>query len=350
MKILHFTNRYWPALGGVEDVIDNLCTELQKKKIESDVLTLNRADKKKLKKFETKGKTKIFRIPFLDLKYYKVSTTPFSIIKNYDIIHIHSIGFFSDMILLTKFIHKKKIIISTNGGIFHTQNISGIKKLYFYIIERLLLKNADKIIAISKQDKKKFEQITKNVILIEPGFNSSEPKGKKEKNSFLRVGRFSKNKNVERLIDVFSEIKTNYKLRLVGRDFDNLLPQIKQKIKEKNLEEKIEILTDVNDSRLSKLYSKSEYFVSASKYEGFGIGGVECMHYNCKAILNSIPTYKEFVKKGSGQIVNFDGKDASLELSKAIKGKYDLAKAKKYADTFLWKEKINEFVKLYNSL
>ena len=141
MKILHFSNRYWPAIGGVESVIANLCSELEKKKIQSDVLTLNRADGKKLKIKEKKGKTNIFRIPFFDLKYYKLSTIPFSLIKNYDIIHIHSIGFFSDVVLLTKFFHKKKIIISTNGGIFHTQNIAGIKKLYFYIIERLLLKN-----------------------------------------------------------------------------------------------------------------------------------------------------------------------------------------------------------------
>jgi alpha-1,3-mannosyltransferase len=350
MKILHFTNRFWPALGGVEDVINNLCIELRKKGHISDVLTINKVDGRKLKAKDSKGKTKIFRIPFLDLKYYKISAIPFSLLKKYDIIHIHSLGFLSDMILLTKFIHKKKIIISTNGGIFHTKNISGLKSLYFYIIERLLLKNADKIIAISNNDKKKFDGITKNIVMIEPGFSAPEPKGKKEKTTFLTVGRLSQNKNIERLIDVFAGLKKDYKLEIVGRDFDNLLQTLKRKIKYNKLENKIKIITDADDLTLSKLYSKSEYFVSASKYEGFGIGGIEGMHYNCKAILNNIPTFKEFVKNGSGSIIKFDNKNASEELKNAIKQKYDLKKAKNYADSFLWRKKIDEFIDAYNSL
>jgi alpha-1,3-mannosyltransferase len=350
MKVVHFTNRYWPAIGGVEDVVDNLCEQLQKKDIISDVITLNRLEGKKLKKKEINKNTKIFRLPYLDLKYYKLSTLPFSVLKNYDIIHIHSLGFFSDMILLTKFIHKKKIIISTHGGIFHTQNISGIKKFYFHIIQKFLLKNADKIIAVSKQDKKKFEEISNNVTLIENGFNAQEPKGNKEKNTFLFVGRISKNKNVEKLIELFSQLKIDYKLTLVGRDFDNLIPKLTKKIKDNDLGEKIKIIPGATNPTLAKLYSASEYFVSASKYEGFGITAIESMHYNCKSILNIIPTYIDFASNGRGHTINFEGDTAHKELAKAISSKYDLKKAKTYADSFLWKKKIGEFVKLYGSL
>jgi len=350
MKILHFSNRYWPAIGGVESVIANLCSELEKKKIQSDVLTLNRADGKKLKIKEKKGKTNIFRIPFFDLKYYKLSTIPFSLIKNYDIIHIHSIGFFSDVVLLTKFFHKKKIIISTNGGIFHTQNIAGIKKLYFYIIERLLLKNANKIIAISENDKKLFEKIAKNVVLIEPGFSAPKITGKKEKNSFLTVGRLSKNKNIDGLINAFAKLKCKYKLMVVGSDFDGLLPELKNKIKYLNLENDIYLQGAVTEKELYKLYSKSEYFISASRYEGFGISAIEAMHFNCKCILNSIPTYKEFVDGGRGKLVHFDKKNISIEIENAIKDKYDLKKSMEYANNFLWHNKIKEFISTYNKV
>jgi alpha-1,3-mannosyltransferase len=349
MKILHFTNRYWPALGGIENVVDNLCKELQKKGIKSDVLTLNKVDGKKLKRYDTKGKTKIFRIQHLDLKYYKVSTIPFSLFRNYDIIHLHSLNFLSDIVLLTKFLHKKKIIVSTHGGIFHTNKIPGLKRIYFYIIEKQLLKNADKIVAISKQDKKKFEEISNNVMLIENGFNAPEPRGKKEKNLFLTVGRISRNKNLEKLIEVFGELDKKYKLKIVGRDFDNLIPKLKKQIKEKNLNERIELIPGATDTELVKFYSKAEYFVSASKYEGFGITAIEAMHYNCKTILNAIPTYKDFAKNGNGSIVDFSKTNTTNKLEKAIKKKVDLKKAKKHADSFLWKKKIDEFVELYRS-
>ena len=353
MKILHFTNSYYPAIGGIENVVENLCVELQKKGHQSDVLTLNKSQGGKFEQHATYKGSKIIRLPFLDLKYYKLSSAPFSLIKNYDLIHIHSLGFFSDLLLLTKPIHKKRIIVSTHGGFFHTQNIAGAKKFYFNTLERLLLKNADKIIADSKQDLAKFNEINKNIIRIDNGFSAPEPAGQKEKNTFLFVGRLSNNKGLENLINVFSKLKFEYKLWIIGKDFDNLRPALQKQIKTLGLEKKIDLLGPVKEKELYKYYSKAEYFVSASKYEGFGITAIEAMHFGCFCILNNIPTFKEFTSNKRGKIINYAKTEkASKEIEKIVRqgGKEKnatLKKAKEYSKKFLWKNKINEFLKVY---
>jgi alpha-1,3-mannosyltransferase len=354
MKILHFTHRFWPAKGGIEDVVENLCAELYKKGIQSDVLTINLVDGQKLKKHEKKGKINITRLDFFDLKYYKITTFPVELIKKYDIIHLHSLGFFSDLILATKPFHKKKIIISTHGGIFHTKNINKIKQTYFHSIEKTLFKNADKIIAVSKADKKLFKQIApeKKIILIENGFTAPEPKGKKKKNTFLVVGRLSKNKNIGRLFEVFAGIKSKYFMYIAGKDFDNLLNLLEDKARNLGIEKKIRFLGEITDKELRKLYSKSEYYISASKYEGFGITAIEAMHYGCVTILNRIPTFKEFASNGRGNIVDFEKKDAASKIEKIIQKNHftQRKKAKAYSKKFLWKYKVKDFIKIYEGL
>jgi len=357
-KILHYTNSYFPFHGGIELVIENISKELNKKGFQNDILTLNSVYGEKLPKKGKHNNSNIYRIPFIDFKYYKFSKIPFDLIKKYDIIHLHSLGFLSDFLLATKPIHKKKIVLSTHGGIFHTKNVQTLKKIYFFGLQKQLLKNADKIIAVSQQDEELFKQILpkEKVVLIENGFSAPEPKGKKEMNSFLFVGRLSKNKGLFDLIDTFSKVEEEFILRIVGKDFDKILPELKAKVKQLGLENKVFFIGEASVEKLNKPYSKSEYFVSASKYEGFGITAIEAMHYKCICILNSIPTFTQFCSKGRGVIVNYKEHKETAEKIEELLGKNTKEKekfiknAKAYSKQFLWKQKIKEYEKFYKSI
>lgn len=352
MKVLHFTNSYYPIIGGIESVVENLSVQLQKKKIKSDVLTLNKVQGLKFSKTESHNGSKIFRIPFLDLKYYKISSIPFSLIKKYDIVHIHSLGFFSDVLLLTKFIHKKKIVVSTHGGIFHTKSIAGLKSFYFYTFQKLLLKNADAVIAVSKEDLRLFKKIYPKTILIENGITLPKAKGKKQSNSFLFVGRFSKNKRIDLLLETFAKLNKG-KLVIAGNDFDNLLPKLKKKAKELLIQDNVEFKTSLTSKNMYKEYERAEYFVSAAEYEGFGITAIEAMHFGCIPILNNIPTFKDFCSQGRGYLVNYTNtKNTSQKIKNMIR-KNNTKMSKKgiiFAKSFSWNTKINDFVNTYKSL
>jgi alpha-1,3-mannosyltransferase len=349
MKVLLFTNSYYPILGGIENVVENLSNQIKKSKIETEILTLNNVRGKKLSPVGKHNEIKITRLPFLDLKYYKISTIPWKIIKNYDLIHIHTLGFFCDFLLLTKPLHRKKIVISTHGGFFHTNSVPLLKKIYFNIFEKLLFKNADAVIADSKNDFNIFKKIYPNIKLIENGISLPNPHGKKEKNRFLTVGRFSKNKRIDLLLDAFAPLK-NSKLVIVGNDFDNLYYGLKEKVRRLNIEKRVEFKINASENQLYSEYNKAEYLISASEYEGFGITVIEAMHFGCATILNNIPTFKEFAGNGRGNIVDFKKSNITKQITQVMKKNKStqIESAKNYAKTFNWKNKAKEFIEVYN--
>lgn len=59
--------------------------------------------------------------------------------------------------------------------------------------------------------------------------------------------------------------------------------------------EKIFWYGDASDEELEALYAESDVYVSASYYEGFGLGVVEGTSYNLPLIVRDIPVYREIV-------------------------------------------------------
>ncbi|MFH1588886.1 MAG: glycosyltransferase family 4 protein [Candidatus Diapherotrites archaeon] len=378
MKALHLSHHFWPCIGGVEKVIENICINAEKHGIESTILCLNKCPKgkeklKKEEKFEKLKKIKIQRIPFIDLKYYKIA--PHALFypkKEFDLIHVHGLGFFSDLMLLTKFLHRKPVIVSTYGSIFHTKKFLLLKKIYFNLIQRALLSFADKVIVISKADETKAKEIISTPDYAPIGAELKKMKKeeiekmKKQKNSFVFVGRYSKNKRIELLIEKFTGIikeKKDAKLFIIGKDFDELKKEFEKKISEAHAQKNIFLTENLSDKEIEQKYAKCEFFVSASEYESFGISAVEAMNYGLIPILNDIPAFREFIEgekkeskknkeKLNGFIVDFESKNAEkkiieiMDLNENEKKMISL-NAHKKAQEYSWNEKIKKYIEIY---
>ncbi len=307
LKILHVINHFYPCKGGMEEVALNLAKQAIEEKNIVEVFCLNTCsgNKQKLKDEEING-IKIHRFPFLNLHFYKLAFFNPSRLKNYDIIFLHGLSFFSDFILSNK-PKKTKVFFITHGGIFHTKTISPLKNLYFKTISKNLLKKADGIIAVSNQDKETFSRIyQKEIKLIENGIDFSRFSGisasKKDKYSFIALGRLAKNKQIDKLILLFNLLvqqDKRYTLHIIGPDSDNLRPSLENLIKEKNLSQNIFLHGSLDDSEIRNLFSKSLYYISASSYEGFGITAIESMSAYCIPILNNIPTFKKLIEENN---------------------------------------------------
>ena len=364
MKIAHITNHFYPCIGGIETFTLDLCKELQKNKISCKVICLDKCanSKQKLGNYSKLGDPEITRIPFLDLKYYKIAPAVLNHIKDSDILHVHGIGFFSDFLLLTKFLHKKPIIVQSHGGIFHTKNLGFLKMIYFNLIERFLLSFAEMVILDSIQDYAFFSKILpknklthiENAISLD---DFSNLPSKKEKNSFLFVGRISKNKRVDLLIQAFCFLLKSMpdaKLYIIGNDFDYCLQKCKELVQKNNLQKNILFVGELPRNKLLEYYSKSEYIVSASSYEGFGISIVEGLASGCIPILNNIPQFNEFVKDlGKEFIIDFENSEkAAKQISEISKSsnKNMAEKCQKIAKKYSWENKIDEFKNIYAKL
>ena len=313
MKILHVTNHFWPCVGGIEKLVMENSKGIKKKGFDVKVVCLNKCSSlgKKLKEKEIIEGIAVERIGFIDLKYYKIAPNILSKINDCDILHVYGLGFLSDFLLATKVFHRKKVIVTTGGGFFHTHKMMFLKKIYFNLVQRILLKKADTIIAISENDALVYGKLRKDIKVIEPGVNLekfSKLGTNKEKNSFLFVGRISANKRVDLLIKRFAEITKEIKdakLYIVGEDWEGLMSELKKIAEELGIEKKVLFAGKATDKELMNYYDKSEFFVSASEYEGFGITTVEAMAAGCIPIVSNIPTFKSIITKESGFTVNW---------------------------------------------
>jgi alpha-1,3-mannosyltransferase len=315
----------------------------------SDVACLNRCHGSKtiLPPEEKYKEINVHRMNFLDLKYYRMAPQIIRMAKNYDIIHIHGIGFFSDFLSLTKFIHKKKIILSTHGGIFHTGNLNLFKKIYFHTWCKVILKNIDKTIADSKNDYDKFSGITNNIVFIPNGVSLDKLKSNPDKkNIFLYLGRISKNKRIDNLIETIRLLKKHgydYKLYIIGKDWDGMEKDLKKSVAKNGLENNVIFKGEVSEKEKIKHLSEAKFFLSASEYEGFGISLLEAMASGCVVIANDIDAFRNIVENNkNGFLINFSKPGESFKHMIKIVNKKSLKRisenAAKDAKKYNWAE------------
>jgi alpha-1,3-mannosyltransferase len=357
MKVLHITHHFFPCIGGTEKYVMDLCLELKKRGIKVEVVCLNKCPKetKKLKEKERVKGIKINRIPFWDFHLYKIAPKVIHFIKGFDLIHVHGIGFFSDFLLTKKKEHKKPVVISTHGGIFHTNKKSMLKKFYYNFWLKHQLKKADIIIADSENDFEQFKKISNKVLLLQNAVNTKKFyfKGKKDYNKAIFVGRISKNKRIDLLIERFAEITKKHPkktLEIIGKDFDGITEKLKKKIKETKTEKKVFFRGKLTEKKLIEKIKQAGFYLSASEYEGFGIAVIEAMAAGTIPVLNNIKAFRELVEnKKTGFLIDFNKKNSLKKIMEKKENELKkissncLKEAKKHS----WKRKVKEIEKIY---
>ncbi|MCD6590359.1 MAG: glycosyltransferase family 4 protein [Candidatus Aenigmarchaeota archaeon] len=361
MKVIHVYNHFHPCVGGIERYIEDICVQLNKLGYQSDVCCLNRCrdSRETLKPFERYKGINIYRMPFLDAKYYKISPRVLNLMRKYDVIHIHGLGFFFDLLTSLKRAHKKPIVLSTHGGIFHTKNLSFLKKIYFGVWCRSKLKRVDAIIAVSKNDFELFSRVSKNVIYIPNGIDYrsySRIKRRPIPRTLVFIGRVSKNKRIDRLIEVVYHLKKmgkGFRLFIAGPNWGEQ-KKLEALAKEKGVPREVNFLGKVSEKKKLELLSRAELFVSASEYEGFGISVLEAMASGVPVIVNDIEAFRNLVEdRKDGFLVDFSDPKRVAYLVLKLR-KRDLRSvsrnAKRKAKTYDRKSLIKSIISLYKSL
>lgn len=162
-------------------------------------------------------------------------------------------------------------------------------------------------------------------------------KEKKSKiTTFIYIGRLSYAKGVHYLIDAFNKInRDDVKLILVGNDIDNMSSIVKSK--------NIEVLGEIQHSKLHTLLEKSDVIISASLYDSFSIALLEGASYNLPIICTKNVGVSDFiVNKKNGFIIDVqDSKDIIAKVTYILENKkeilYDMSKnAGEIADNLNW--------------
>ena len=173
-------------------------------------------------------------------------------------------------------------IISSEHSVYNAE-----KSKIWKLLRRHLYKKSNYVVTLTLSDLKHYnflQHVTNisNPLLINHKNNNLI---KDRENIVLAVGRLHKVKQFDILIKVFSQIKTDYKLVILGEGEER--KKLEKIIKEKNLEKRVFLKGQVKN--VNDYYQKSKIFVLCSKYESFSNVLLEAMGNGCACISFDCP-------------------------------------------------------------
>lgn len=222
-----------------------------------------------------------------------------------------------------------------------------------------------KIIVPSKSTKQDLMDILKipeaKIEVVYPGF--VEMKAKKtiplklsKKSYILNVGTIEPRKNLENLLDGYSQLATplkeNYPLVVVGASGWNNTP-IYRKYNDLNLQNKVIFTGFLQDEELASLYKNAALFVYPSLYEGFGLPVLEALNFSLPIITSKISSLPEVAGNAALYVDPNNAEEIKEQIKKLLTNekirKKLIKKTKFQAKKFSWEKASRQFIKVFKS-
>lgn len=232
----------------------------------------------------------------------------------------------SDYIITTREFHsklvgkyaKKHIVKIATEHNYHNNDMKYVKRLLKSV------NNFDFLVVVSSELKDYYDKLSRIKVIYIPNTIDFIPKEKSKlsQNNLVAVGRFSKEKGFEDLIDVFKLVNNEIddsKLYLIGDG--NQMPLIKEKIDNYGLNEKVILPGFLSQSEIKKFYLNSKLYVMTSYTESFGLVLIEAMSYRLPCVaFDCASGAREIINNNNGVLIsNRDKEDMAQEIIKLLK-------------------------------
>lgn len=323
MRIVHVVRQFHPAVGGLEGVVASLAAAQVAKGHDVRVVTLNRifnspgADR--LPPIDWLGGVEIVRVPYFGSTRYPIAFSVIRHIRDADIVHVHGIDFFFDYLAWTEPFHRRRLVVSTHGGFFHTGFAARLKRIYFNTVTRLSLSWYAGVAAVGVSDETLFKSIrSRGLCLIENGVDvdkfagASAPVSSK---ALVAVGRLSSNKRLDQAIAFLAalhKIDPEWTLTIAGRSWDVSADSLRQLADRLGVGRSVRVIESPPDAVVRKTMGSASAFISASEYEGFGLVLVEAMSAGLWPVVSPIPPFTHLAgKTGIGTVADFADPDSA---------------------------------------
>lgn len=326
--IVHVVRQFLPNRGGLEDVVYNLCRELQAKGHAVRVITLDSLFADPLERLparETIDGIDIVRIPWKGSSRYPFAPSVFAHIRDADLVHVHAVDFFFDALSWLKILHGRPMIATTHGGFFHTKKHALIKTVWFDTMTRLSCRGYDRIACCSISDTLTFDRIARGrTLTIENGADLSKFAGRASAVPVRRaitIGRFSVNKRLERLIRAMAALVArdpSWHLDIVGVPSDLSAADVTALLAETGLLEHVTLHIGLANPEIADLIGQASLFASASDYEGFGLVAIEAMSAGLMPVLHENDAYRQLAARHDAIVLtDFTAPDEAADAMEA---------------------------------
>ncbi|WP_455542990.1 glycosyltransferase family 4 protein [Intestinibacter sp.] len=311
MKIAMIGHKKVPSReGGVEIVVEELSTRMEKKNHTVDVY--NRAKFHELKNTKkTYNGINLKNAWTMDIKgsdaiIYSITATLRAIFHNYDIIHYHAEGPCA-MIWLPHFL-KKRTIATIHGLDWQRSKWGGLATKYIKFGEKMAAKYADEIIVLSKSVQQYFkDEYNRDAIYIPNAVNKPKVKegniikksfALEKQNYILYLARIVPEKGLHYLIEAYKGLGTDKKLVIAG-DISQNTDYIKEVRELAKGNDNILFTGFAQGEILEELFSNAYVYVLPSDLEGMPISMMEAMSYGTCCLSSDIEECTQIVDSKS---------------------------------------------------
>ena len=305
MNIIQVCPRYYPDIGGVEKIVQEISEGLVERGHHVEVVTTDPTGI--LLKHENINGVVVIRFrSFAPGDAYYFSPKMYSYLKSVtcDLIHAHNYHAFPALTTCLAKGDNRLILSPYYHGKGHTAFRNLLFKIYNQVFGTYIFNKADLIISPSDFETemlaKDFNLDMDQFLTIVPGvdetlFNISRPSEQNDEKSILFVGRIEKYKGVQYLIKAIDYISRKgghrFVLNIVGTG-----PYL-EKLKELAARSNVKIVWHghTSEEQLHKLYQEANLLVLLSSFETFGIVVAEALASNVPALVVESSALKEFV-------------------------------------------------------
>jgi len=294
-------------------------------------------------------------------------------IKEFEIIHLHGSRTFLNTVV--HYYAKKygiPYVLQPHGSLPRIIEKQGLKKLYDWVWGDKILKDASKIIAVSKEEAEYTQlmgvdgekiSVIYNGMDIESFRNLPEYGRFKEKHGIegkmiLYLGRIHKSKGIDIVINAYSklikEINDDIVFVIAGSD-DRYKAELEKLIKKLNLRDKIKFTGFVDEREKISAYVDADLFVHTVRYMG-GVGLTPLEAILCDTPIIITDECGELVKEaGCGFLVKYgdvhDLKEKmKLLLQRPELGQQMVERGKKYIlENLTWEKVVRKVEDVYES-
>jgi glycosyltransferase involved in cell wall biosynthesis len=314
LRIVQISPFYPPHLGGMENCAREISERLAKRGNDVEVYTSDlccggdKMPSSKNLKIHYLKSYEFAHTPIIPLLFFKLLILPKDFIVQ---LHIAQ-AFVPEIVWLVSKIKKTSYIVYVHTDLGPSGIMGFLLPLYKNIFLRRVLQDAKYIIVGTRDYVEliyKRYMIPKNrIIVIHWGtslnaFKNKKIKSKKIKN-ILFVGRLSKGKNIQMLIQSFKEVLNrgyDLKLHIVGsgEEEENIISLINKN----DLQDRVKLYGGLPWRDVSRIYSDFDLFVLPSREEAFGLVLLEAMASGLPIIASDIPGLRNVVKNNKTGIL-----------------------------------------------
>jgi len=255
-------------------------------------------------------------------------------------------------------------VVSTHGGIFHTQWANRFKQMYFKSVTRMSLRGVGAVACVSQQDRETFGEIVplQSIHLIENGANIDRfwsLQKRVEPGVILGISRLAENKCVHKVLEAMVRLKDRYpqmRLEWVGVDYAGLQASLERRAVELGLGGRVRFHGATSRETLYDLLERAHLFVSASNYEGFGLSTIEAMSAATVPVVTSVGAHPDVIQNGvSGFLTDANATELSMCIERVLAMPQEKAKAMGEAARaatrrFSWTEIVPQYEQLYHQV